>query len=297
MKAKSKLNIDIPGAISEFQAVMKEFRLKRDIYKLLFRGKGLEFEAFRDFSPDDDANDIDWKTSSRAQKLLVKQYKEERDLKIVFLIDVGSNMVFGSTKKLKCEYVAELVAAFAKIIMDVNDRVGFILFSDEVKHFVGPKIGEKHFQLFMDMLSRPETYGGVTNLDKALDFAMQYLDNSIFSVILVSDFLKVTAQTEKSLGLLANRFETIFIRAKDPLDMTLPEMSGEIILENPMNNQQVIVNPKVAKQTYEKYAWEQAKIVEEMFKKSEADYIDLITNTPFAVPLAMFLKERVEKGY
>src|SRR3989344_6225949 len=139
---KATLNVNIADAITEFQSVMKEFRLRKDIYRIIFRGKGLEFEAFRDFTPDDDASDIDWKTSSRARKLLVKQYKEERDLKIMFLIDVGSNMIFGSGQKLKCEYITELVAAFSKLIMDSSDKVGFFLFSDELKHYIKPKSGE-----------------------------------------------------------------------------------------------------------------------------------------------------------
>ncbi|MBU0958585.1 MAG: DUF58 domain-containing protein [Nanoarchaeota archaeon] len=295
-KKTAKLNVDIATAISDFQEIMKEFRLKRDIYKLLFRGKGLEFEAFRDYTPDDDASDIDWRASNRSMKLLVKQYKEERDLKIIFMIDVGSNMVFGSGDKLKCEFNTELVAAFAKVIMDINDRVGFILFSDKVHHFIAPKNGEKHFRFFIDMLSDISQYGGNTNLDAALDFAMEYLDNSIHSVIVVSDFLKVTNQTEKKLSLISHRYETILIRVRDLLDMTLPSVQGELILENPVTGEQVVVSPKFAKATYEKYAYEQAKAVEEIIKRTEADSLDLVTNKSFAVPLALFLKRRVEGG-
>ena len=294
---KSRLNVDIPAAITEFKAIMKEFHLKKDIYKILFRGKGLEFESFRDFTQDDDASDIDWKTSSRARKLLVKQYKEERDLKIFFLIDVGNNMVFGSRDKLKCEFVTELAAAFAKLIMESNDRVGVFLFSEDVKHFIPPKSGERHFQFLMDLFTRPETYGGVTNLDRSLDFAMRYLDSSVNSIILVSDFLRISENTHKKIDMLAHQFETIAIRVRDPLDLTLPNVEGEISLENPITGEQIIVNPRVARADYERHAREQAKIVEEMFKKSEADFLDLITGRPFAIPLAMFLKERIDKKF
>ncbi|MEK6945186.1 MAG: DUF58 domain-containing protein [Nanoarchaeota archaeon] len=292
---EKRLNTDIPEAITEFKAVMKEFRLKRDIYRILFRGKGLEFESYRDFSPDDDASEIDWKSSSRAQKLLVKQYKEERDLKIMFLIDVGSSMVFGSGKKLKCEFIAELTAAFAKLIMEEGDRVGFFLFSNDVKHFITPRNGEKHFQFLMDLMTNTETYGGVTDLDKGLDFAMRYLNKSINSVILISDFLRVTPESEKRLTLLSELFETILVRVRDPLDITLPNVEGEIVVESSLSGDQVIINPKVARAPYEKYAREQAKFVEEIFKKTEADYLDLVTSRSFSVPLAVFLKERLEK--
>ncbi len=293
MQQKNKLNTNIPDAIAEFLDVMNEFKLKKDIYKILFRGKGLEFEAFRDFSPDDDAADIDWKTSSRSQKLLVKQYKEERDLKIVFLVDVGSNMVFGSTEKLKCGFTAELVAAFSKLIMDGGDRVGLFLFSNGVKEFITPKNGERHFHLLIDKLTDIETYGGITDIDKSLDFALQYLDKSIFSVIVISDFLRVTHETERKLTLISSKFETILVRVRDPLDFTLPEVSGEVALENPYTGQQMVINPKVAKSAYEKYALAQSQAVEEIFKRTQADYLDLTTNKSFAVPLSIFLKGRL----
>lgn len=297
IKNEGRLNVDVASAISEFQDVMKEFRLRKDIYKILFRGKGLEFEAYRDFNPDDDASDIDWKASSRTQKLLVKQYKEERDLKMIFVVDIGSNMVFGSTERLKCEFVTELVAAFSKIIMENNDRVGFILFSDGVKHFISPRLGEKHFQFLIDLLSRADTYGGASNVDQALDFAITYLDKSINSVIIVSDFLRVSSETEKKLSLLSQKFETIILRVRDPLDITLPDIEGELTIENPLTHEQVMVNPKIARRSYEAYAREQASIVEGIFKKTQADYADLITDKSFAVPLAIFLKERLERRF
>ncbi len=260
----------------------------------MFRGKGLEFEAFRDFTPDDDASYIDWKASSRAQKLLVKQYKEERDLKIFFLIDVGDNMVFGSGKKLKCEYSAELVAAFSRLMLDANDRVGFFLFSNKVKHFINPKSGEKHFQFLMDILTDVKTYGGFTNLDGALDYAMTYLPKSTSSVILISDFLSFTNETEKKINLLSHLVETVIIRVRDLLDITLPNVDSEIVVSNPSTDEQILLNPKVARGKYEEYALAQAKAVEDIFKKSEADYLDLITREPFSIPLATFLKERLK---
>jgi len=292
---QGKLNVDIAKSISELQSILKELRLKAKTSQMFFRGKGLEFEGYRNFSQDDDADDIDWKASSRAQKLLIKQYREERDLKIMFMIDVGSNMVFGSTEKIKCEFVAELVATFSMIMLHTNDRIGFILFSDTIKHFVDCQGGEKQFQIFVDNLTRSSNYGGVTNLDKALDFALNYLDKSISSVVLVSDFLRVTKNTEKKIDLLSNKLETIIIRVRDPLDITLPNIEGEIVLESPETNQQVLINPSIAGKAYEKYALEQGKIVEEMFKKNKADYLDLITDKSFAAHLAIFLKNRLLK--
>ncbi len=289
---KSKLNVDIPEAINELEAMMKAFRLKKEIYRILFRGKGLEFEGFRKFTPDDDAADIDWKTSARAEKLLVKQYKEERDLRIMFIIDVGSNMVFGSTDKLKCEFVTELVAALSHLIVSSNDKIGFFFFSDAISNFVDCKTGLKHFHYFVDLLSNPVNYGGQTNLNQAIDFAMEYFSKSISSIFIVSDFLSVTPETEKRLTLLSSMFETVLVQVRDPLDISLPDVEGEVVLEDPATNEQVVVNPKVAKVEYEKYVEEQQDLVAQIFNKTQADYLGLTTDKPFAEPLVLFLQER-----
>ncbi len=291
MDSKRRLNVDIDTSINDFRSMLKEFRLKRK--RVIFRGRGLEFDGYRDFTFDDDAKNIDWKSSLRAQKLLVKQYEEERDLKVMFLVDVGSNMVFGSTKKIKCEFATELIAALADLILNSRDRVGFFLFSNTVTNFVNCKRGKKHFQLFIDILSNGLNYGGKTNLDQALDFAINYFDNSIFSVIIVSDFLNITNETEKKLNLLAYRFETIAIQIRDPLDVTLPEINGEVMLENLSTSEQVIINPKIIKNAYEKYVAEQEKIFKQVFEKSGVDYLSLITDKSFAPSLAMFLKQRM----
>ncbi len=292
MDSARKLNVDIPGSVSKLQAILRDFKLKKQ--KIVFRGKGLEFDGYRNFGPDDDAKEIDWKSSLRTQKLLVKKYKEERDRKVMFLVDVGSNMVFGSTEKIKCEFATELIAGFADLVIHSEDRVGFFLFSDSIRHVVKCKPGKKHFLFFMDILSDGLNYGGQTNLDQAIDFAMGYFDKSINSIILISDFLNFTKETEKKITLLANKFETIVIQIRDPLDITLPEINGEVTLENALTSKQIIVNPKIAKKSYEKYVSEKQKIIRETLEKSGADYLDLITDKSFAPPLAIFLKRRIE---
>ena len=294
-KNKRMLNVDIAGSVSELQSILKEFRLKKPLYKMFFRGKGLEFEGYRDFSPDDDADMIDWKTSSRAQKLIVKKYKEERDLRIFFVIDVGENMVFGSSEKLKCEYITELVAAFSMVMLNENDKIGFVLFSDAINNYVECKGGEKQFNIFMDTLRDVSTYRGVTDIDQALDFCMEYFPSNTSAVVLISDFLRITEQTNKKLALLANRFETIAIRVRDMLDITLPKVDKEVVLQSPYTGEQVVINPLIARKNYEKYSSEQGEKVKKILEKNNLDYLDLVTNKSFTIPLASFLKERLQK--
>jgi len=290
-----KLNVDIPGSVSEFESVIQEFFIKRVVYKIIFRGKGLEFDSYRDFASDDDAVNIDWKASVRANKLLVKQYVEERDLKIMFVVDVGDNMVFGSQEKLKCEYMTETVAALAHLMIGSRDKIGFILFNDKIVKTAMPELGEKQFHRFVNDLSEANVYEGESKIDGVMDFLVNYLDESINAVIFVSDFIKLNKSLFRKLELVATKFETMAIMIKDPLDMTLPDVNEEMVMEDPVTHEQMIVNPRIAKRTYEKNAVEQEKVVLNMFENCNIDSLRLSTDKSFVGPLANFLKDRIEK--
>lgn len=291
---KKRLNVDMPGAISDFADAAKAFELKEKIYRIIYRGKGPEFEDYQDYTPDDDASNIDWKASLKAQKPIVKRYKEERDIEIVFVIDVGENMILGSGDKLKCEYAAEVMAALAHLIITSNDKLGYIFFSNKIREFVPPKRGLNHFYLFIDKLSDPKTYGGNSNVGNALRFVLDSLSARVDAVIFFSDFIRMEKNSAEDLSLISNKYESTAIMVKDQLDLTLPDVNKEIVVEDPASGQQLLINPKKAKKIYERYAFEQEKVVRELFFKSDIDLLRLTTDKNFVFPLAMFLKERVD---
>jgi len=293
MAEKQKLNVNIPKAISDFEAAAKEFELVEKVYRIIFRGKGLEFDKFRDFASDEDASSIDWKASLRANKLIAKQYIEERELNIVFVIDVSENMLLGSADKLKCEYSAEIFAALAHLMIKLNDRVGVVLFSDEIKKFVPPKGGTNHFFLLVDILSDPLTYGGVSKFDKTLDFLLDFLDERIDVIILISDFIRVKDNVLNNLFLVAHKFESMAIMVKDLLDKSFPDIDREIVIEDPLTKEQILINPKKVKGIYEKNALEREIVVKDIFRRADIDLLELMTHDSFASSLAGFLKERV----
>ena len=293
---KKELNVDFPESITRLKDLMKDFPLRRDLNKFIFRGKGLDFDGYRKYLQDDDSILIDWKASLRAQDLLVRKYIEERELRIMFVIDVSDSMVFGSTKKLKCEYAAEISASLSNLLFEVNDWIGFFMFSDEVKQYVGPKSGKKQFHIFMNNLKEASNYGGKSHLNKGLNFVLEYFNRAIDYVVLISDFLHSDSETNRIMSFLGGRFkEIIAIQIRDPLDKTLPEIEGEYILQGDLEGQQIILNPKVAKKIYEKKALEKQAMIQEMFIKNGVDYLDLSTDVEFYLPLAIFLKQRMRK--
>lgn len=295
MDFKNKLNADIPRSIAELKAAMKEFLLRHRLYRILLRGKGLEFETYRTFSPDDDANAIDWKASKRSNSLLVKQYRDERNLKIIFIIDIGENMVLGSAKKLKCEYAAEVVGAFAHLIITTGDRVGYIFFNDEIRNFVRPSGGDKNFHRFIDELTNSAIYHGASDIDKGLRFALDYLKTNIDSVVIFSDFVSFDETSKRNLSLISKRFETVVVSIRDRLDYTFPDFKGEVVIEDPATNQQLLINPAIVKEAYEKIALAREKELREACLKFNIDLLELSTEEPFVPFLAEFLKGRMKK--
>jgi len=293
---KEKLNVDIPRAISDFEAAAKEFELKEKIYKIIFRGKGLDFDRYRDYAPDEDATSIDWKASKRANKLIAKQYIEERELNILFVIDVSEDMLLGSGEKLKCEYAVEIFAALAHLIINSNDRVGVVLFNNKVKDYIPPKGGTNHFFMLCDKLSDPLIYGGGSKMDDMLRFLLDYIGKGIDAVIMLSDFIKIKESHNDAMFLVSNKFETFAIMVKDLLDKTLPDIDREIVIEDPSSGQQILINPKMIREIYETEVFEKDRLARDIFRRSNIDLLELTTDKPFSYSLAGFLAERAKNA-
>ncbi len=295
MTQTRSFNADIASSIAEFHSLMRGFELKKKLYRVLVRGKGVDFEGYRDYTRDDDSNLIDWKASKRTNKLIIKQYQEERNRKVLFIIDVSENMIFGSEKKLKCEYAAEVVGAFIHFIITTRDRCGILLFSDSIKKFIPPLGGIQQFHYCVASITDPLIYGGRANLADALEYVLTYVQSSLVSIILVSDFLVVNEKAKRNLSFIAKKFETLALRIKDKLDYTLPDIAAEIVIEDSKTGQQLLVNPKVARQMYERIVRKQTEELSQLCREGHIDLINLSTAEPFAPHLAEFLKERTRE--
>ncbi len=288
-------NADIASSITEFHSVMRGFELKKKLYRVLVRGKGVDFEGYRDYTQDDDSSLIDWKASKRTNKLIIKQYQEEQNRQVLFIIDVSENMIFGSEKKLKCEYAAEIAGAFIHLIITARDRCGILLFSDRIKKFIPPARGMQQFHYCAANITDPFIYGGRANLADALEFVLTYIQSSLVSIIIISDFLVLNEKAKSNLSFVAKKFETLAMRIKDKLDYTLPDITAEVVIEDAKTGQQLLVNPKVAKQMYERIVQKQTNEFSQLCRESHIDLINLSTAEPFAPRLAEFLKERVRE--
>jgi uncharacterized protein (DUF58 family) len=286
------LEINFASALSQFEKVIKEFRVRNIVYRTIFRGKGLEFESYRNFEQDEDSSMIDWKASLRASKLLAKEYIEERNLDIYFVVDVSRGMLFGSGNKLKAEYAAEIILALAHLMIDSNDNVGLVLFSDKIVKFLPPARGKNQFFLFLKYLSDSSLYGHRTDFKNVFQDVLKKINSRSSVVILVSDFLRFRGGMDRELRLLGTKFETFALMIRDPFDDTLPNVRAQVVVQDPHSGQQMVIDPSLVSGRYALNAEVQKNLVKQQFGSSRIDIAELNTGKSFIIPLVSFLRAR-----
>ncbi|MEK6946528.1 MAG: DUF58 domain-containing protein [Nanoarchaeota archaeon] len=289
---KGKLEIDTSASINRLKILTSRIVNSQIVgnYRSVFKGHGLEFHDYRPYTPTDDASTIDWKASVRSKKPLVREFIQERNLNIFFLIDASSSMVYSSIDKLKLEYTAELAATLSYIVLQAGDSTGFAMFNDKIKIYDYPKQGFNQYYKFARVLVDPKNYGGNYNLVEALKFTMAFLKE--FSiVIIISDFIGLKNDWKHYLKLVGKKFDLIGIMICDPIEIELPEYNGQVILGDTFSEKQVLVNVQSIRESYKKYEESQQKMVNEAFMQANADFLELTTDKPFIKPITdLFLR-------
>ncbi len=294
-KMLKRLDVNFAEAVSKFERILKNFQARKLVYNTIFRGRGLEFDGYRDISADDDASMIDWKASLRANELLARQYTEERDINIYFLVDVSSNMMFGSGNKLKAEYAAEIVAVLSHLISNSRDEPGLMMFSDREKKSLMPSKSKNQFYLFLKALSDAELYGGEFDIRSGILHLAKMIKSSNSVVIIVSDFINISG-AEKELMMLSSKFETIAFMIRDPLDDSIPKSSYQMLLQDSESGRQIVVDSNLVSEKYSEIALRKKNETKEYLRKDGIDVFEISTDKPFFLPLASFLKSRSKEA-
>jgi len=292
-----KLKIDLSEIVKRLDIITKDMVSTRMVgnYKSVFKGRGLEFEGYKEYTPGDDATLIDWKSSKKANKLLIKELEEERDLTLFFLIDVSSTMACSSIKKLKSEYAAEFVASLSYTTLDAGDSVGIGMFSDQIIKRMPPARSRHQFYAILKTLANPLFYGGDYDLGEALKFTMSFLEKGSILMI-VSDFIGLKGEWQRYLEVASGKFDVIGVMVNDPTDIVLPEDSHQVMLEDPIAGGQLLVVPDHIKEKYEEYVEAQRRTIRRIFLKTNCDFIELATNKPFIGEIIKFFNKRAGGG-
>ena len=157
-------------------------------YHSAFKGQGIDFEEVREYQPGDEVRSIDWNVTAKMNAPFVKQYREERELTIVLAVDISTSGSFGSIEQSKRERLAELAALLAFSADRNNDKIGLILFTDEVEHYLPPAKGQKHVLRILREILFNETKGKGTDLRGCLRFLNRVMRRRSI-VFLLSDFM------------------------------------------------------------------------------------------------------------
>ena len=293
MPAKKFFKVDLIPAIRRLEIISKGLVNTRIMggYLSVFKGRGLEFAGYTPYDPDVDSRSIDWKATARTGDILMREYTQERDINVFFVVDASSNMLFGSTDKLKIEYAIELIAGLSHAALESGDRVGFALISDKVVKKLRPDKGKKQFYIISRSLLDVNAYGGTFNFKEASSFIKNFIQETTV-VIIISDFANFKQEYEGELKLISKKFDVIGIMIKDPRDRSLPEDAGQVVISDSSGKKSMVIETKLIKEAYEKEVKEQEKKVKDMFLTSGADFIDIETDESYVKPIINLFRTR-----
>ena len=251
-------------------------------YESAFRGRGMEFEEVREYQPGDDIRHIDWNVTARTSAPHVKVHREERELTVMLVVDVSSSGAFGSGTKLKNEVAAEVAALLAYTAIRSNDRVGLIIFSDRVEHFIPPKKGRSHvWRVIRDILSFRPTRRR-TDLAGALEY-MSKVTRRRSVAFLISDFLDEGFSDR--LRLAAARHDLTAVAVGDAREEALPAI-GLIELEDAETGETLVIDSsdRGVRRGFEALAAERREALSELLRSTgvgevrvradDASYVD-----------------------
>ena len=259
-------------------------------YHSAFRGRGIEFSEVRPYQIGDDVRSIDWNVSARMGEPYIKLFEEEREQTLLLMVDISGSGDFGSCGATKREVAAEICAVLGFSAIRNNDKVGLLLFSDEIERFVPPKKGRRHVLRIIRDLYVHEPASKGTNVKAALDHAHHMLNRRAI-VILVSDFLD--AGYDKALRTLAQKHDVVAIRLLDPREEALPKV-GLLSLTDSETGRPVLVDTssKATRNAFSARAADREAAVQSALKRARVETVTVRTDADYVEPLVAFFKRR-----
>ncbi len=261
-------------------------------YQSTFRGQGMEFSEVREYQPGDDVRQIDWNVTARSSRPFIKRFVEERELTVLFLVDLSASGLFGSSRS-KLETASEVIATLMFSALKSNDKVGMLTFADQVLDYQKPRKGRFHILNLLRRLIGTRPILAPTSLAAALNYAGRVLKRRAV-IFLVSDFF--APDVEKELSFLLRRHDLIALRLTDPREMEFPNI-GLLRLEDPETGESRVVdtaNPKIREEIARSLRKERER-VDTMLRRSKTDCLDISTRGDFLGSLRSFFKKRSQR--
>ena len=262
-------------------------------YHSVFKGRGMDFDEVRPYQPGDEIRLIDWNVSARMDEIFVKRFVEERELTVFILVDASASQRFGTRTKTKQEAAAELAAMLAFSAIKNNDRVGLIIFTDEVELFVPPKKGRKHVLRVISQILEFQPSGRGTRVGPAIDYFARVCKRRSVAFLL-SDFQDTDYR--QSLAVVSRRHDIVPIILIDPAEEALPAM-GTASVEDPETGEVLLIDTmsRAGRRRYERLAVDLRERRERMFRQLKIDAIHVDTDKSYIEPLMGYFKLRSKR--
>lgn len=273
-------------------------------YHSSFRGQGMNFEEVREYQAGDDVRNIDWNVTAKMSTPFVKQFREERELTIILMVDLSASGLFGSVNQTKRELAAEIASLLAFSATRNNDNVGLLLFTDHVEKFIRPEKGRSHvLRLIREMLYYEPT-GKKTDLAQALHHLNGIVKRKAV-VFLLSDFLpyqpdQETANDGKNLFQMLKvcnrRHDVVCVRLTDPREMELPNV-GLLSLEDAETGEVIQIDTSKARirKEFQEQNMQREESLNRALMQTGADQLLLTTDRPYIKNLRAFFAQRTQR--
>jgi uncharacterized protein (DUF58 family) len=259
-------------------------------YESVFKGRGMQFDEVREYTPGDDIRTIDWNVTARTGKAYIKRYVEEREMTVMFVVDLSASGDFGTVNKMKNELAAEFCAVLAFAAAKNNDKVGLLIFTDRIELYIPPKKGSGHVLRLIRELLAFRMPRRRTNIPLALDYLGKVVRKKA-TVFLVSDFIE--SDFQKPLGLVNRRHDVIAVPVRDRAEISMPS-AGLIEFFDAETGETMLIDTSsrsFRKQYGSKSASRFAEL-KNIFRMINVDCISINTDKPYINELVQFFHMR-----
>ena len=263
-------------------------------YVSAFKGRGMEFNAVREYIPGDDVRLIDWNVTARMDQPFIKEYIEERELNIMLMVDVSSSGKFGSTGKFKNEISAEIASILAFAAIRNDDKIGLIVFSDKIENYIPPKKGKAHVWNIIRTILNYNPEGSLTDLNMPLEYLLKIQKRKCIA-FLISDFQATNYET--NLKLTRQKHDLVAIFISDRRERDLPKV-GLINLRDSESGETLLIDTDDREMTkrFATYEREKQDELKKQLHSIGVDTIKINTEDSLVKPIIRYFKIR-EKRY
>ena len=259
-------------------------------YHSSFKGRGMTFSEVRQYQFGDDIRSIDWNVTARYNEPFVKVFEEERELTMVLMVDVSGSEFFGTTQQFKRETITEISATLAFSAIQNNDKVGLLLFSDEIELFIPPKKGKTHVLRIIRELIEFKPKSKKTNITQALRYLSNVMKKKAI-VFILSDFMD--EDYDNALKIVGRKHDVTGIRVYDKYEEEIPALGMVPMLDAETGKTMLVnTNSKKVRTNYKAHYLETVDYFENTFKRSGSGTINTRIDESYVKKLLGYFKRK-----